>query len=257
MTVAVFPDQLQDKPLLRVKPQSKVPVIDNNTPESGDKVGRWAMMGGNAGICLAETELVVVDIDSSEVGKAVAMLLPETFEVKTGSGWYHRYYRCPDWHSRSSQNKELGGGSIRGSGWMAVVPPSTHPSGGSYTVHKDRPITEIATDPLDDLVQEFTDHGGGDHPEGEDRDRDCGDLDQLDELITHDGYRSDIREALSDPRADHNQRQFLVGFLHESVGLSADQILTLIDRHNQWSNYDREITERMVKSVIESAGGVK
>lgn len=250
MTNGVFPRQIVSEPLVRVKPESKEPVIDNNTPEPPEKVAQWVAAGGNAGICLRETDTVVVDLDNAETLAVADALLPETFEVQTGSGWVHRYYSCTEWE----RNTSFSGSSIRSDGWMAVVPPSHHPNGSKYQVAQDCEVAEVEPSALDELLNKFVqDNSVRSHPEP--KPRGTGGLDELDELIDHDGYRSEVREVLEDRDADHERRVWLVGFLSEAVGLSVGEIVHLIDRHNRWSNYDQETTERQVKSVVESAGG--
>jgi len=125
-----IPPVLRDEPLIRVKPKSKEPVVDSYAVEPTEDVAEWVAEGGNAAICLAESPYVVVDVDTVEVAKALGQTLPKSFIVLTGSGWVHCYYRCPEW----DRNVELGGGSIRSDGWIAVIPPSRHPDGGRYKV---------------------------------------------------------------------------------------------------------------------------
>ena len=247
----VIPERLSREPLIRVKPQSKEPVVDSYEVEAASDVAKWVETGGNAAICLAESSYVVVDVDTVEVARAVGEVLPESFTVSTGSGWFHYYFDCPEW----SRNVELGGGSIRSDGWIAVVPPSTHPSGGSYSVMRDREIARIEPESLIELAERFGESDEGGHPEPPSEDRGDGRLDELDELIGHDGYRADVREILESSDPDHNRRLWLVGFLSDAVGLSESEIVRLIDQRNRWQDYKRGVTEEQVASVVGSSGG--
>ena len=247
----VLPAKLESEPLVRVKPRSKEPVIDNNTPEPTHKVAQWVINGGNVGICLAETDLVVVDVDDSDAATAVSVNLPETFEVKTGSVWFHRYYCWPE----CKRNTSFSESSVRSSGWMAVIPPSRHPTGGKYYVSRNVEPAEIEVSELEAVLSEFEEGEDSPNPHPEPGTRFRDDLDELDELIDHDGYRADVRDVLEDRDAEHDRRVWLAGFLSEAVGLSSSEVVRLIDRHNRWANYDRETTKHQVKSVIESAGG--
>ena len=247
----VIPERLSREPLIRVKPQSKEPVVDSYEVEAASAISRWIETGGNAAICLAESSYVVVDVDSVEVARAVGETLPETFVVSTGSGWFHYYFECPEW----TRNVELGGGSIRSDGWIAVIPPSTHPSGGAYRVMRDREVAAVDADRLGELVERFTETGSEGHPEPSGEDRGDGRLDELDELIGHDGYRADVREILESSDPDHNRRLWLVGFLSDAVGLSESEIVRLIDQRNRWQDYKRGVTEEQVASVVGSSGG--
>lgn len=252
----MIPVRLRPEPLLRVKPRSKNPVDDSYAVESLNRVEQWVAGGGNAAIALAETDVVVVDVDTRPVAWAVMELLPDTFTVETGSGWYHCYYRCDDW----AQNTTLDGdSSVRSDGWIAIVPPSTHPDGGRYSVQHNRPIAEIDESELRRLADRFDDGSDGEQPDpdpdGEHADGDRDDLDELDELIQHDGYRREVRDVLHDRRAGHDRRVWLAGFLCDAVGLSESEIVRVIDRYNRWANYDRETTRRQVASVVRSGGG--
>lgn len=249
-----IPGVLVDEPLVRVKPDSKEPVIDSRTPEPTEEVQAWVINGGNAGICLSETGLVVVDVDDFEVGRVVLDELPETFAVRTGSGWVHRYYWCPDW----DRNVSLGDSSIRSDGWMAVIPPSRHPNGERYTVRRNVEPVEVPPKALKRMLDEVGTETGAGAPEGHPEPSDGspgGRLDDLDDLITHDGYREEVREVLTASDPAHNRRLWLAGFLSDAVGMSLREIVQLIDRHNRWVDYDRAITERQAESVVQSGGG--
>lgn len=252
----MFPEQLVDQPLIRVKGGSKEPVIDNYEVEPTNSVASWVQLGYNAGICLADSPLVVVDADTTEIAAEVYERLPETFTVNTGGSGFglHYYYECPEW-GRNTVLKD-GDSSVRTNGWMAVIPPSERES--RYTVTRDVPIAKISPSELGDVVDSLTESGSVDTSAPAQRDQsraDSGELDELDDLIDHDGYRGDVRDVLRDREAEHHRRVWLAGFLHGGVGLSATEIVRLIDRLNQWDNYDRETTEEQVKSVIESSGG--
>jgi hypothetical protein len=120
------------------------------------------------------------------------------------------------------------------------------------------PVAEVSVGQIRELVDCYTEDRDTDTSAPAQREQsraDSGELDELDELIDHDGYRGDVRDVLKDREAEHHRRVWLAGFLHGGVGLSATEIVRLIDRLNQWDNYDRQITEQQVKSVIESSGG--
>lgn len=254
--MTMFPDQLAGEPLIRVKYRSKVPCVDCYAVERTNAVANWVQLGNNAGICLSDTPLVVVDADTQEVAAEVAECLPTTFTVATGGEGFglHYYFHCPEWGINRGFSD--GDSSIRTGGKFAVIPPSV--TEGRYTVRRDVDVAKVGVDELTELVDRCTEDSGTSTSAAatEDRDRaDSGEPDELDELIDHDGYRADAREVLKDRGAEHHRRVWLAGFLHGAVGLSASEIVRVIDRFNHWDNYDREITERQVKSVIESSGG--
>lgn len=237
--------------------------VSKPVPEELSRVREWIANGGNVAIVLTGN-LVCVDQDAREVSGAVVSDLPSGFTVRTGSGGAHSYYRCADWERGIVDLRDDDGehvGEIRsGKHSITVVPPSLHPSGHHYDVLRDLPVPEVERSKLESLAEQFdgldadqeADRGGGR------RDRRGGGrarLDDLDELIRHDGYRAEVREVLSDPSAPHNRRVWLAGFLHGAVGLDAEEITDLICRHARWTNLDRETTRKQVRSVIDSAGG--
>lgn len=261
--MSVIPEQLAEKDLVRVcSPECTVhdncdspgkrPVKRNSAVEPLSVVREWVESGGNAGIWLGGSSLVVVDIDEREAARAALETLPETFEVETGSGWYHRYYTCEEW----TETVRLEGGEVISGNQMVVVPPSTHPTGGRYEVHREFPMPEVSEGELARFIEE-----AGERYEGETAEEEGGEvrsgeeLDELDELIRHDGRRREVREVLRDRKAGHDRRCWLVGFLHGAVGLSSAEIVELVDEYNRWDNYDRSITREQVRSVIDSSGG--
>jgi hypothetical protein len=252
----VIPEQLREEPLIRLKPGSKEPVRSVYAVESVERVTEWIEGGGNVGVSLQD-DLVVLDADSREMAGAAVVELPRTFVVRTGSGGTHLYYRCAEW----TENKQFTAdgddlGSVRTDGWQVACPPSIHPSGEPYRVASDRAISTVGAGEIETVVESIGGETGSVDDRGsESRERSRSDLDELDELIDHDGHRAEIREILNDPTAPHDRRVYLAGFLHDAVGLSAGEITSLIARHNRWDNFDRATTRRQVESVIESAGG--
>lgn len=247
----MIPPRLRELPLIRVKKAAKRPVTSVYDVQDAAVIEDWIAVGGNAAVALVETDVLVVDVDAPELGREAAELLPETFTVDTPNG-LHLYYSCQEW----ARNTELGGkGSIRSDGWIAVIPPSKHPDGGRYRVQHDRPIAVVERWQLEELVDEFDQDDGSGHPAPRAAEsKRAGDLDDLDELIHHDGYRAKVREVLEDPNAGHDRRVWLAGFLADGVGLSGREVVNVIAKHNKWSNFDRETTRRQVRSVMRGGG---
>jgi len=266
--MSVIPERLTEKPLIRVCPPEcdvhsecgaagKRPVKRNSAVEPLSAIGEWVESGGNAGMWLGGSSLVVVDVDGREAARAAWELLPETFDVETGSGWYHRYYHCEQW----TETVRFDGGEVIGGNQMVVIPPSIHPGGGQYEVHREFPITKVSEGELSRFIEEVGERRESERKESEtvgERDG-VGDsreaLDELDELIRHDEKRREVREVLRDRTAEHDRRCWLAGFLHGAVGLSSREIVGLIDEYNRWENYDRSITRDQVRSVVDSSGG--
>ena len=251
----VFPEQLADEPLIRVKRGSKEPVFRSSAVEPTGDVAQWVVEGNNAGICLAESSLVVVDADTAEVVSVVYEQLPETFTVSTGGEGFglHYYFECAEW-SRNATLKD-GDSSIRSDGWMAVIPPSEREE--QYAVANDAPVAEVGSGQLSDLVDELTEDASSSAPsvDSDSRPRPASsDLDELDTLIHHDGQRQKLRGILRDRHAPHGDRVYLAGFLYNETSLSPGDVCHIIDKFNRWENYDAEVSERQILSVIKSSG---
>ena len=250
------PHKLLSEPIIRVKPESKVPEDGPKDAKPPQMILRWLREeDGNAGIALGGSDLVVIDADTMEVAQEAVERLPETFTVETGGNGFgvHYYYKCPSW----SRNAYLADGdsSVRSDGYYAVVPPSIHPDGGKYRVTRDIWPAEIAVSELEQVVSGLTEDTDTSVSRSEPRRASGDDLDELDELIHHDGNRAKIRAVLEDRDAPHNDRQFVAGFLLHEVGLSVAEVVRLIDRYNRWGDYDPAITKRQVQGVQKSGGG--
>ncbi len=82
---------------------------------------------------------IVIDVDvRSHGGKALDELqakygpLPKTLGVKTGGGGTHYYFWARSLGIRNSVSMLGAGLDVRGEGGYVILPPSGHPSGGSY-----------------------------------------------------------------------------------------------------------------------------
>lgn len=252
-----IPRRIRGESLIRLHPNSKRPVTDVYDTRPLEDVREWVINGGNVGVH-CDGDLVVVDIDEPPFGEIATEFLPWTFTVSTPGG-EHRYLRCSDWDRNTSVTDEQGEiGSVRTDGHYVVAPPSTNRARDSYGVGCDDPIATVRAENLSDLIDTAKEAanagggGGGGGSAGGSRPEPAGreGLDKLDRLITHDDAREDVRRALRDPRAPHDTRVWLVGFLNEAVGVGEGEILEIIDQFNDWENYDPETTERQVRSVV-------
>lgn len=89
--------------------------------------------------------IVVVDVDPRnilDIEEVTAFLndLPATRTHATGGGGSHYIYAC---RSPFRKVEPLAGVEILGDGQFIVVPPSTHPSGGTYVVASDVPVADL------------------------------------------------------------------------------------------------------------------
>jgi len=107
-----------------------------------------------------DSGLWVLDVDlpdgpaSLEAIEAQVGPLPSTLEQVTGSGGRHLFFKMVEGVEIKNNARKLGPGlDVRGEGGYVIVPPSGHPSGGTYTwsTDHDAPLGD-APDWLLDLV---------------------------------------------------------------------------------------------------------
>ena len=97
-----------------------------------------------------ESGIAVLDIDVEHGGAGtLAQLerqygkLPKTFEVLTGGGGKHLYFRHPGREVRNSAGKLGPGLDVRGDGGYCVAAPSVHANGRPYKLLHDRKFAEL------------------------------------------------------------------------------------------------------------------
>lgn len=93
---------------------------------AGPKMGAW-----------------ILDIDGEIGEQSLAQLeeelgpLPQTLEIKTGSGGRHLYFAWPWGRKIGNRVKIRPGIDVRGEGGYALLPPSSHKSGGTYQLPEE------------------------------------------------------------------------------------------------------------------------
>ena len=108
------------------------------------KISLWRSRGNLGIACGSDSDLLVVDVDPDKGGiESLAKLVenvgkpfPSTYEVKTGGGGSHYYFRHPLlklWNAVSF----LPGLDIRTTGGLVVAPGSMHSSGNLYEIAND------------------------------------------------------------------------------------------------------------------------
>jgi hypothetical protein len=106
-------------------------------------------------------------------------------------------------------------------------------------------LAEILTDPQPDK----SGNSAGGSPPNHVNLSNCQDL----HFVKSKEKRQKILRILKDPDAPHNDRLWLVGFL-DYIGIAAHGILSIIDQHNSWSDYDRYTTKKQIRSVVNGGG---
>ena len=259
-----IPDQLADFSLIRVcRPQCTVhddcdsggkrPVSSADDIESVAEIKAWVADGGNAGIVpTAEDDLAILDVDSAKLAHIASKHLPETFTVSTHSG-SHRYYRVPNWTTNHGWGEV---GSIRADNWIAVIPPSTHPSGEQYTVEKNLPVAMVSPFQFRKVINTVeTGQADQTNSTAQTTNNLRGTIPDL-SFIHSDSIRNRIEGYLQASNPDHSDRVWLVGWLYhvpEDPNLSEQDIVDLIMTNARWDNLDREIVSDQVTAVIESS----
>lgn len=111
-----------------------------NATNSVEKVTYWWTEMPKANIGLAtgyKSGVIVVDCDG-EGGKRFLREkvdkneIPVTWRAKSGGGGYHLFFQHPGYRVKSTAKKLAPDVDIRADGGYIILPPSTHPSGGSY-----------------------------------------------------------------------------------------------------------------------------
>jgi hypothetical protein len=114
------------------------------TTDAGTLTSWWGSGEDGIGIATGPASgifVLDVDITGDKAGdetlaelEALYGQLPDTLEVRTGSGGRHIYFNWPQGHDiRNDASSRLGPGlDIRGDGGQVVAPPTIHPNGTRY-----------------------------------------------------------------------------------------------------------------------------
>lgn len=281
----MIPEHLQQYPLIRVcRPNcrshgdcnspGKRPVTSVEDDEPVNEIENWIEDGGNYGVVARKNnDLVIFDSDSEQCSELLLSHLGDTLRVESGGHGHgeHIYYQCKEAERNTSWDDPEG--SVRVSNWMCVGPGSTHPeTGDEYELANGisplRKITSVnhsdllavyekldnlnsvnkSTNDSVDTNQESVKSGGRRRPPSSHRYSAPEELD----FIRRDDKRREIAEVLkTDSR--HDERVWMVGWLHGAAGLTVDEISDLIINTADWPSVDEGVIEQQVKSVVQSS----
>lgn len=120
----------------------------------------------NVGILLPP-DVALIDVDTRKFGHLTFQYveeelgsLPDTLDIKTGGGGFHRYYLRPKEVRIVSDSDALGiGVDVLASGRLVVAPPSIHPSGNQYLWTNFQMPESLPDDYLENLIIEEKEAG--------------------------------------------------------------------------------------------------
>ena len=149
MTLERIITQFLDDQSLRftkIRYRSKRPIEKGWTkrPYTYDQILPHIGRHTNYGVLTGYGGLAVADADTKDLADIIERKLPATFTVQTGSGGRHYYYKCPELQKRivlQAGNRHYG--EIQSKGQAVVGPGSIHPTGGTYELERDIPISTI------------------------------------------------------------------------------------------------------------------
>ena len=121
-------------PVLWLRPQSKLPATPHGVLDATcdpDKIRAWAqsMPDGNIGVATGAPGPTVLDIDDMKLGLEVARRATALGGPVVATARGQQFY----FQGTDRGTIGLGYGELRGRGSYVVCPPSTHPSGKTYT----------------------------------------------------------------------------------------------------------------------------
>jgi P4 family phage/plasmid primase-like protien len=158
--IEVVPLQLQSSKygFVKLLLEAKKPFENEwqKNPYSYEEIAPWIEQGYNYGVLGGCGDLIAVDADTEELSEVVRDKMPETFTVKTSSG-FHYYYICQDVRNKIVLMK--GGehyGEIISSGSQVVGPGSIHPdTGKAYEVFNDVEIAAVSQEEIFNNLAEY------------------------------------------------------------------------------------------------------
>lgn len=274
MTMVSIPEQLSEEShFIRLYPEEKKPVGSTTKGPffeySSTELNDWINDGGNVGLSL-NNDLVVFDIDSSQLRDILSDYLPHSFTTVTGSGGYHRFFRCTGWTElRQFKNGDTDLGSLRSDSWQVVIPPSVHPNGNRYQLNSAVPIADISVDDINQVIEKIpnqnvssnTGSGGGgggggvgtDIPDIPDRypNNDVS-KEKAQSYLKQAGFLSDLKRTRS--CKDWSGFEFKLAKCLSDRGCSEKSIKSVLNglHHNsKWHNRESQYRIRTVRKAIQ------
>jgi len=159
-----LPEQLHHKDFrfIKVAGGSKMAIeknwaTDGNYAYNDPEFVEYLSSAKNYGVLCGRGNLAIIDCDTKELAEKVALELPPTFKVKTGSGNYHFYYIVKDLDKKIVfiDKNDKHHGELQWTGFQCVGPGSLHKSGTKYKPVSDKDIEEITKDDIMTALYDF------------------------------------------------------------------------------------------------------
>ncbi len=159
-----IPKQLQKKCFRFIKivsGQKKAAETDwtltNNYKYNESEFQEYLKSAKAYGVVCGFGKLAVIDCDTKEVEQLCKEALPNTFEVRTGSGGCHLYYIIDDLDKQYKlyDAQDNHHGEVQFLGQQVLGPNSLHPSGNQYELAKDIAITKITRHQLLEVLSPY------------------------------------------------------------------------------------------------------
>lgn len=132
----------------------------NNYSHEDTKLLAHIANGGNYFFLCESAGIITLDSDTKhpeafkELREVIEKKLPQTFEVETGSGGTHDYYRCPI-KQKIILETDKHYGELQAKGQYVVGPGCHHPNGNDYRIVKDLPIAEVSEEKMLEVLKPF------------------------------------------------------------------------------------------------------
>ena len=154
-----FPLQEKDKHPIEQSWQDK-----NNYAFDDPKLMEYLNEGCNYAVLGGCGNLIFIDADTEEINNIAKEKLPETFTINTSKPYKNHYYFIADKKIKGIRlSKEKVGdlGDVRSVGQYVVGANSIHPSGKTYTIAKDVPISKISEEIIRIVFKDYIEKSSG------------------------------------------------------------------------------------------------
>lgn len=230
---------------LRVLPCSgKAPITTHGVYDASTdttQIAKWWGSGRDYNVGIATGNgIVVLDVDIDHAAgkygdETLADLerqhgaLPDTWQVLTGGGGVHYYFRCDD-PALTGSVGFAPGLDYRGNGCLVIAPPSIHPNGKAYEWEASSTPSNVPLAPLPDWLHRLMLDGK--------------------KTSTH-AKQKDVPDKIKN--GERNDTLFRMASSLRAKGLTVDEITAAIVTANR-ARCEPPLSEKEVEAICKSAG---